>query len=393
MSFRRAIIIVLDGVGIGEAPDAPAFGDEGSNTLVNMAKVLGGLKLPNLERLGLGNITSIPGVAARQDAIGGWGKMAEMAAGKDTQSGHWEMMGVILRDMFPTYPDGFPAEVLDPFVARTGRGVLGNKPASGTDILDELGPEHQATGKWIVYTSGDSVFQLAAHTDVAPLDELYRACEIARHEILQGPHRVGRVIARPFAGRPGQYERLNHARHDYSVDPPGATALDQLVASGLKVTGIGKIGDIFNHKGLSQSIHADDNADGMRKTLQAVRELSDHQVIFTNLVDFDAKYGHRNNPQGMAEALAAFDQFLGDLLPALQPGDLLMLTADHGNDPTDTSTDHTREYVPIVTYSPDGVAGGDLGTRATFADIAATLEANFRLPKGDHPGRSLVGAL
>ena len=373
----RTFIIVLDGVGAGELPDAPLFGDTGSNTLGNTARVVGGLDVPTLTRLGLGNITPLVGVPANPQALASWGRAAEKSPGKDTQTGHWEMAGLPLDLSFPTFPEGFPPEFIDAFVKATGRGIMGNYPASGTEILKVLGEEHQRTGKWIVYTSGDSVFQIAAHEDVVPLEELYAACRKAR-ELLDGPLKVGRVIARPFVGPPGAFERDQGARHDYSVLPPGPTVLDYAGQAGHKVIGVGKIQDIFCGVGVDESIHTATNAQGMEETIRAAREAPAGTFIFTNLVDFDSMYGHRNNAPGMAQALRDFDVDLARLLPELRPGDLLILTADHGNDPTDVSTDHTREYIPILAYQP-GRKGIDLGIRHSFGDIAATVAEGWNL--------------
>lgn len=386
----RTFIIVLDGVGAGELPDAPLFGDTGSNTLGNTARVVGGLELPTLQRLGLGNITPMVGVPENASAGASWGRAAEKSPGKDTQTGHWEMTGLPLDFSFPTFPGGFPPDLIEAFEKATGRGVLGNYPASGTEILEVLGEEHQRTGKWIVYTSGDSVFQIAAHEDTVPLEELYAACRKAR-ELLDGPYRVGRVIARPFVGPPGAYQRDQGARHDYSVLPPGRTLLDYAGEAGHKVIGVGKIHDIFCGVGVEESIHTGSNAQGMAETIRAAREAPAGSFVFTNLVDFDSLFGHRNNAHGMAGALSDFDAQLAGLLPELRPDDLLILTADHGNDPTDVSTDHTREYIPILAYQP-GRKGVDLGTRLGFGDIAATVAEGWNL-KGKLVGDSFWGKL
>ncbi len=386
----RTFIIVLDGVGAGELPDAARFGDLGSNTLGNTARSVGGLALPTLGRLGLGNIVDIPGVAPVGHALGSWGKAAERSPGKDTQTGHWEMAGLPLDFAFRTYPDGFPDEIIDAFVAATGRGVLCNAPASGTEVIERFGPEHEHTGKWIVYTSGDSVFQIAAHQGVIELDELYAACQKAR-DILTGPHTVGRVIARPFFGQAGAYRRDQGARHDYSVKPPGLTILDHAGKAGRKVIGVGKIHDIFAGVGVQESIHTAENSEGMAATLQLAGSAPDGALVFTNLVDTDSMFGHRNDAQGMARALEVFDGQLAQLLPALRADDLLILTADHGNDPTDVSTDHTREYIPIVAYRP-GVPGLPLGIREGFGDIAATIAEGWSL-EGDLVGSSFWSIL
>jgi phosphopentomutase len=370
----------MDSVGCGELPDAGKYGDVGSNTLANTAKKVGGLTLPALERLGLGNLTAIQGIAPGA-AIGAFGKMEEASAGKDTTTGHWEIAGLRVEKPFSLFPNGFPPEILDPFIARTGRGVLGNKPASGTVILDELGDEHVKTGKWIVYTSGDSVFQVAAHEDVIPVEELYKGCLIAR-EILD-PHYVGRVIARPFVGDgKGKWKRT-YNRKDFSMIPPEATVLDAIAAKGLPVVGIGKIPDIYAGRGITENVHSEGNADGLALTLKAL-ERTPRGLIFNNLVDFDMLYGHRNDPEGYAKCLREFDAWLPSLQAALRPDDLVLITADHGNDPTTPSTDHSREYVPILAFGPRCKAGRDLGVRKTFSDVAATLAEIFSVPAPRH---------
>ena len=371
MAVSRFIVIVLDSVGIGETPDAAAYGDVGSHTLGNMATAVGGLQLPNLEKMGLSNIALIPGLAPQTAPTAAFGKMGEVSAGKDTTTGHWELMGLHLKQPFPLYPEGFPADVMERYTAESGRGWLGNYPASGTVIIEDLGAEHLATGKTIVYTSGDSVFQIASHEEIIPVEELYRICRIAR-EILRGEHEVSRVIARPFVGEPGNFIRTAN-RHDFSVVPPEPTLLDSLKDAGQMVHAVGKIEDIFVGQGITSAVHTQDNMDGVDKTLAAIREGTEPGIIFTNLVDFDAKFGHRNNPQGYADALAAFDQRVPELLAALNPEDVLILTADHGNDPTTPSTDHSREYVPILIVGDQVAAGANLGVRESFADMAATI--------------------
>jgi phosphopentomutase len=375
METKRVFLMVLDGVGVGELSDAIDYGDVGSNTLGNTARVLGGLHLPQLERLGLGKLTAIQGVSA---SVPGniYGKMAERSAGKDTTTGHWEMSGLILEKPFPVYPKGFPKAIIKEFSERAGRGVLGNKAASGTKIVDELGAEHLRTGSLIVYTSADSVFQIAAHEEIVPLPELYRICEIAR-EILHGDHAVGRVIARPFLGAPGSFFRTGN-RKDFSVKPFGPTVLDRLKNAGLTVYGVGKIEDIFSWQGLTESNHTHNN----RETLDFVTELIDRDfsgLVFANCIDFDMLYGHRNDPAGFAKALEEVDQWLTSNLSKLRSGDILILTGDHGGDPTTESTDHSREYTPLLIFGPDLPAGIDLGTRSSFADIAATLCRWFNL--------------
>jgi phosphopentomutase len=371
MSINRFIVIVLDSVGIGEAPDAAVFGDVGSHTLGNIARVVGGLKMPHMEAMGLANIAALEGLAPQLEPGAAYGKMAEVSAGKDTSTGHWELMGIHLTQAFPLYPNGFPPEVMERYEAETGRGWLGNYPASGTVIIDELGEEHMQTGKTIVYTSGDSVFQIAAHEEIIPVDELYKICGIAR-EILRGEHEVSRIIARPFVGSPGSFERTAN-RHDFSVKPPEPTVLDSLNEAGLMVYAVGKINDIFDGEGINSTVHTQDNMDGVDKTIAAMRERRERGLIFTNLVDFDAKFGHRNNSEGYANALVEFDQRLPEIVDALAEDDVLVLTADHGNDPTYPGTDHTREYVPILISGAPVQAGINIGVRATFADLAATI--------------------
>ncbi|MBK7917343.1 MAG: phosphopentomutase [Chloroflexi bacterium] len=390
MSINRVIVIVLDSVGIGELPDAADFGDVGSHTLGNTAVAVGGLNVPNLTQMGLGNIAILQGVNPQTTPTAVYGKMAEVSAGKDTTTGHWELMGVQLARPFPLYPNGFPPDVMDRFEAEIGRGTLGNYPASGTVILDELGAEHMATGKPIIYTSGDSVFQIAAHEEIIPIDELYRMCHIAR-AILRGEHEVSRVIARPFVGQPGSFTRTAN-RHDFSVVPPQPTLLDALKEAGLMVYAVGKINDIFVGQGITDYVYTQDNNDGVDKTLAAIRDRRERGLIFTNLVDFDAQFGHRNNPQGYADALAEFDQRLPEILAALAADDLLVITADHGNDPTTPSTDHSREYVPILLTGAGVKTAVNLGVRSTFADLAATI-ADVLGVELTFPGQSFKSAL
>jgi phosphopentomutase len=363
-------LLVLDGVGIGELPDAADYGDEGSNTLVNMAKAVGGLNLPNLQRMGLGNIEQIEGIPPAEKPIACYGKMREVSAGKDTTTGHWEIAGIIREKPFPTYPNGFPPEIIEAFEKAIGRKVLGNKPASGTAIIEELGEEHLRTGYPIVYTSADSVFQIAAHEEIVPVEQLYEWCRIAR-EILRGEHEVARVIARPFIGTPGNFKRTPR-RRDFSVPPPYPTLLDALTEVGLKVVTVGKIDDIFAGRGVTFAIHTSDNRDGMQQ-VETLTTQGDFDFLWCTLVDFDTVYGHRNNPQGFAQALREFDEWLGNFLPKLREGDLLIITADHGNDPTTPSTDHSREYVPLLIWTPSLREGKPLGVRQTFADVAATI--------------------
>jgi len=371
--FRRVIWIVLDSVGIGAMPDAADYGDQASDTLGNIAR-LRGLKLPNLARLGLGNIKPLTGIPAAARPEGAYGRCTLASPGKDTTTGHWEMVGIHLTHPFPLYPHGFPAEILTEFERRIGRHSIGNKAASGTEIIEELGEEHIASGSPIVYTSADSVFQVAAHEQVIPLPELYRICQTAR-EILRGPHEVGRVIARPFVGTPGNFTRTPN-RHDYAVPPPVGMLLDQLENRNVTVHAIGKISDVFLGRGIRRSDHTKNNSDGMTKTLHALEETTEG-LIFVNLVDFDQQYGHRNDVEGYGAALEQFDAWVPELGRLLGPEDLAIFTADHGCDPTTASTDHSREYVPLVVHGPKVRAGVNLGLRTTLSDIGQTVAANF----------------
>jgi phosphopentomutase len=359
---------VLDGVGVGAAPDAAAYGDAGSDTLGNLARAVGGLSLPNLAAAGLGNVAPIQGVAPVDGAQGAWGRMRPASAGKDSTAGHWEIAGVHLRRPFPTYPDGFPDEVVDRFSAAVGRGVIGNVAASGTEIIARLGEEHQRTGKLIVYTSADSVFQVAAHEEVVPLEELYAACETARSQLV-APHDVSRVIARPFVGRPGSYTRTAN-RRDYSIAPPEETLLDDLAAAGVPRAGVGKVDDLFAGRSL-RSRHTTSNAEGIAAILDWLRT-DQGGLLFANLVDFDTLYGHRNDVAGFQRALREFDDALPAIRAELREDDLLFITADHGNDPTTASTDHARECVPLLALG-EAVHPVSLGERATFSDLGATV--------------------
>jgi phosphopentomutase len=376
---KRVILIVMDGVGCGEMPDADAFGDSGSNTIGNVAQHFpDGLDLPNMGELGLGNIISIRGVPRVSKPAGAFGKAAEAGPAKDTTLGHWEIAGVIADQAFPTYPDGFPDEVIDAFVEQTGvPGILCNKPASGTEVIAALGEEHVETGKPIVYTSGDSVFQIACHEEIYPPEKLYEQCRIAR-AILDGEHRVGRVIARPFEGKPGAFKRTSR-RRDFSVEPIAPTICDELIARGFQVQGVGKISDIFAARGISRSTKTVSNTDGMEATLKVLADFEGDGLLFVNLVDTDMLFGHRNDPEGFKGALEEIDRWIPSLIEQLGPDDLAIFTADHGIDPTTASTDHSREYVPILAAGPRVAAGVDLGTRETFADIAATIDAYFEL--------------
>lgn len=381
MAFTRVTLIVLDSVGIGELPDAPAFGDAGAHTLGHIADKVSGFDLPELRKLGLANIAPIGSWAPHDAPEAAYGKMAETSAGKDTMTGHWELAGLHIGTPFRTFPDGFPPELIRAFEERTGRPVIGNKPASGTEILDELGEEQMRTGAWIVYTSADSVFQIAAHEQIIPLDELYRACEIARELTLHEPHAVGRVIARPYVGEPGAFKRTAN-RHDYAVKPPEPTVLNTLKDAGVDVWSVGKINDIFSGEGITASYPTKSNDDGINRTLELM-EKPLRGLIFTNLVDFDSLYGHRRDPEGYAGALEAFDRAVPELKRRTGEDDLLIITADHGNDPIHAGTDHTREYVPLLVYSPK-LTPRPLGVRRTFADVAATIADNFGVPAPGH---------
>jgi phosphopentomutase len=385
MKINRVFLIVLDGVGVGELPDAAAYGDQGSNTVGNTAKELGGLDLPNLEAAGLGKLTAVQGVSP--DVKGKvFGKMAERSAGKDTTTGHWEMAGLILEKPFPVYPHGFPPGIIAEFSRRTGHEVIGNKAASGTVIIDELGAEHLRTKALIIYTSADSVFQIAAHEEIVPLENLYQYCEIAR-QIFHGEHAVGRVIARPFLGQPGFFYRTP-GRKDFSLKPFKPTVLDRMKTAGLMVYGVGKLEDIFSWQGLTDSNHTHNN----QETLAFISEMIAQDLkglIFANCIDFDMLYGHRNDPNGFAKALQEFDTWLGQNLSKLRQDDLMIITGDHGGDPTTPSTDHSREYTPLLLLGPGLPSGIDLGIRNTFADIAASLCYWFNLepwPVGEEFG-------
>jgi len=374
--LKRAILVVLDGVGVGANPDAHAYGDDGASSLEHCAQAVGGLELPNLGRIGLGNITPILGTPPTDKALGSYGRMAEAATGKDSTTGHWEMTGVVLHKPLPTYPHGFPAHLVDQFEKAIGREVLGNKVASGTEIIKELGEEHLRTGRPILYTSADSVFQLAAHQDVIPLEELYHMCRIAR-DMLSGDNAVGRVIARPFIGTPGNFRRTEH-RRDFSLAPLGTTLLDVIKESGREVIGIGKIEDLFAGRGLTRRDHTETNKDGMAATLRLL-ERDFTGLLFVNLVEFDMLWGHRRDSQGYAQALRDVDDWFAQVQKVMQPGDAIFFTADHGNDPTYQGSDHTREQVPLLAYGQPVRAGVDLGARSTFADLGQTLVQAFEV--------------
>jgi phosphopentomutase len=384
---RRAVVIVLDGLGAGEAPDAADFGDEGANTLANTARSTGGLRAPNLQAVGLGNIEEIEGIAPSASPAASHGLMVELSAAKATLAGHWEMMGLVLEDPLPTYPEGFPEDVLLRFENETGRGVIGNRPASGTTIIEELGPEQEKTGAWILYTSADSVFQIAAHTGVIPLNELYEASKKAHKMLIsEGEIMVERVIARPFHGRAGAYVRESENRHDYGITPPSETYLDRIKDACHETVAVGKIKDIFDGRGITEHLPAPpDDAAKVDAILDALGHV-ESGLIFANLVDFDASYGHRRDPEGMAANIQLFDERLPELLDALTAEDFMIITADHGNDPTFRGTDHTRERVPLL------VMGGgdprDLGIRESFSDVGASVAAWLGVEKGGLPGRS-----
>jgi phosphopentomutase len=383
----RAAVIVLDGVGIGAAPDADSYGDAGSDTLGNISRAVGGLELPNLERAGLGNIAPLAGVAPTRAARAAWGTLVPRSAGKDSTTGHWELTGVHLARPFPTYPNGFPEDLLRDFSARTGRSVIGNVVGSGTAVIDRFGPEHGKSGQWIVYTSADSVFQVAAHEDIVPLTELYAACEIAR-ELLVAPHDVSRVIARPFTGRPGAYRRTAN-RRDFSIAPPAETLLDTLASAGVDRHGVGKVDDLFAGRSL-RSEHTTSNADGIVRIRKWLTD-AESGFLLANLVDFDQTYGHRNDVSGFYRALREFDAALPSLLSSLREDDLLFITADHGNDPTTPSTDHARECVPVLAFGAR-VRPASIGRRETFSDLGATVAAWFDVPFAGR-GRSFLREL
>lgn len=389
MEINRVILIILDSVGIGELPDAAEYNDVGSNTVGNIVKFCGKLNVPNMCRLGFGKIDGIDYLDVPSEIHGCYGRMAEVSKGKDTITGHWEIAGVRLDQPFPVYPIGFPDEVIDEFQKEIGRGILGNYAASGTEIIKVLGREHVKTGYPIVYTSADSVFQIAAHEKVIPLDELYEMCRKARR-IMTGVHGVGRVVARPFIGEYPDYVRTGN-RRDFSMEPVSRTILDEMQKKGLRVVAIGKIGDIFSGRGITEAVHTRNNMDGMKVTIEFLKETG-RGLIFTNLVDFDMIYGHRNNAEGYKRALEEFDMKLPELISKLSRNDLLIITADHGCDPVTPSTDHSREYVPLLVYGKSIAQGADLGTRTTFSDIACTLADIFGI-NDDFQGESFYSAI
>jgi len=390
MDIKRVVVIVLDGVGAGEAPDAADYGDVGSNSLANTARAVGGLRLPHMGALGIGHITAIQGVPAEEYPTGCYGKMQPRSAGKDTISGHWELMGITLLTALPTYPNGFPEDVLAEFKRLTGKEVLGNKPASGTEILRELGVEHMQTGKPIVYTSADSVFQVAAHEAIIPIPELYHLCEAAR-AMLTGEHAVGRVIARPFVGDAPENFKRTERRRDYPLLPEGDTTLDLLEKAGKTVYSIGKIDDIFGHRGITRGKHTVSNQDSSLALLEALSE-DFEGLLFANLIEFDMIYGHRNEARGYANALEDFDKHVPEIQRRMRTTDLAMIVADHGVDPTTPSTDHSREYIPLLVFGPPVTASASLGIRQTFSDVAATLAELFAL-KPPENGISFVREL
>ncbi|MDP9740244.1 UNVERIFIED_ORG: phosphopentomutase [Bacillus sp. B2I3] len=389
-AFKRIFVIVMDSVGIGEAPDADLFGDKGADTLGHIAEKMNGLNMPTLAKLGLGNIREIKGIEKAQQPLAYYTKMKEASTGKDTMTGHWEIMGLNISTPFRVFPDGFPELLVNELEAKMGRGIIGNVPASGTEIIERLGEEHMKTGALIVYTSADSVLQIAAHEDIVPIDELYKICEIAREVTMADEFKVGRVIARPFTGEPGNFKRTPN-RHDYALKPFDRTVMDELKDSGYDVLAIGKISDIFDGEGVTESLRTVSNMDGMDKLIQTV-EQDFKGLSFLNLVDFDALYGHRRDPEGYGKALEEFDARMPEVLDKLKEDDLLIITADHGNDPVHEGTDHTREYVPLLVYSKRFTEGAELPIRDTFADIGATVAANFDV-KMPAFGKSILGDL
>ncbi len=375
--FKRIFLIVMDSVGIGEAPDAEAFGDKGADTLGHIAEKMNGLHMPNMAKLGLSNIKPLKGIERAEKPLAVYTKMMEASAGKDTMTGHWEIMGLNIQTPFQVFPDGFPDELIHELETRSGRKIIGNIPASGTAILDELGEEHMKTGALIVYTSADSVLQIAAHEEIVPLDELYEICKIARELTLDEKYMVGRVIARPFVGQPGEFKRTSN-RHDYALKPFERTVMNELKDSGYDVIAIGKISDIYDGEGVTKSLRTISNQDGMDKLIDTL-SMDFTGLSFLNLVDFDALYGHRRNPIGYGKALEEFDMQLSEVLSNMQEEDLLIITADHGNDPVHQGTDHTREYVPLLVYSKRMREGFELPVRETFADVGATVAENFHV--------------
>jgi len=388
-NINRIIVIVLDSVGVGELPDAAEYGDIGSNTVGNIVRVSGGIDVPHLNGLGMGKIDGIDYLPVPQNIEGSYGRMAEVSKGKDTITGHWEIAGLQLKYPFPTYPQGFSKDILEKFEKLTGRGVLANCVASGTEIIKEYGEEHMKTGRLIIYTSADSVFQIAAHEDIVPIDELYRICQIAR-DMLQGESMVGRVIARPFLGQPGNFARTTN-RRDFAAEPTSDTILDKMKQKGLDVIAVGKIEDIFSKKGITEAEHTKSNMNGVDVTLEYMKK-QNKGIIFTNLVDFDMLFGHRNNVEGYKQALEEFDKRLPEIMSSMRADDLLIITADHGCDPTTSSTDHSREYIPVVLYGQNIKKDVNIGTRKTFSDLASTIADIFGI-ENVFPGESFLKAI
>ena len=389
-TYKRIFIIVMDSVGIGEAPDAEKFGDKGADTFGHIAERMNGLNMPNMGKLGLSNIREIKGIAKADKPLAFYTKMMEASNGKDTMTGHWEIMGLNIQTPFQVFPEGFPDELLSELEKRTGRKIIGNKPASGTEILDELGEEHMKTGALIVYTSADSVLQIAAHEEIIPIEEQYKICKIARELTLDERYMVGRVIARPFLGEPGNFKRTSN-RHDYALKPFDRTVMSELKDSGFDVIAIGKISDIYDGEGVTQSLRTVSNMDGMDKLVETL-EMDFTGISFLNLVDFDALYGHRRDPEGYGKALEEYDARLPEVFAKLKEDDLLMITADHGNDPVAPGTDHTREYVPLLVYSKGMTEGKELPLRETFADLGATVADNFKVKLPNY-GKSFLNEL
>lgn len=389
-TYKRVFLIVMDSVGIGEAPDADKFGDKGADTIGHIAEKMNGLKMPNMGKLGLSNIREIKGIEKADNPMAFYTKMQEASNGKDTMTGHWEIMGLNIQTPFRVFPDGFPEELISELESRTGRKIIGNKPASGTEILVELGEEHMRTGALIVYTSADSVLQIAAHEDIIPIEEQYKICKIARELTLDEKYMVGRVIARPFVGEPGNFQRTSN-RHDYALKPFDRTVMNEMADGGLDVVAIGKISDIYDGEGVTEAIRTTSNMDGMDKLIETFdKEFTG--LSFVNLVDFDALFGHRRDPEGYGKALEEFDERLPEVFEKMQDGDLLIITADHGNDPVHHGTDHTREYVPLLVYSKDMEEGKELPVSETFADIGATIADNFNVKMPAY-GKSFLNQL
>lgn len=389
-TYKRVFLVVMDSVGIGEAPDAADFGDKGSDTLGHIAEKMNGLNMPNMGKLGLSNIREIKGIEKADKPLAFYTKMQEASNGKDTMTGHWEIMGLNIQTPFRVFPDGFPEELLSQLEADSGRKIIGNKPASGTEVLDELGEEHMKTGALIVYTSADSVLQIAAHEDIVPLEELYRICKVARELTLDEKYMVGRIIARPFTGEPGNFKRTPN-RHDYALKPFDRTVMNEMKDANLDVIAIGKIADIYDGEGVTETLRTVSNMDGMDKLIQTL-DMDFTGMSFVNLVDFDALFGHRRDPEGYGKALEEFDERLTEVFAKLKEDDLLIITADHGNDPVHPGTDHTREYVPLIAYSKGMAEGKELPIRETFADIGATVAENFNVTMPKY-GKSFLNEL